>query len=198
MKLPLILSLLLLLFALPVAPPASADPQTAPAEAKTLTPLDEFREELARLINQERVARGLTPLRLSCALTCLAQWHTEDMAARRFMDQTCPSGITFSQRMQRASGQRRGWIAENLAGAQPDAKGIFDAWMNSSRHRENMLRPQMNWIGIGGFLNPPKVRWSKGWLATLILAEHDPTLVPAARSQCDCLEGEGRKAWERY
>ena len=102
------------------------------------------------LLNAERAARGLAPLRASTKLGRAAQGHAADMVDRGYF-----AHGNFGARI-----ARTGWgrhrrtytIGENLGygtggGATPRA--IVDAWMGSAGHRANILQRRFHAIGIG-------------------------------------------------
>src|SRR5262249_55047139 len=102
------------------------------------------------LLNAERAARGLGPLRSNSRLARAAQGHAADMVDRGY----------FAHGNYGARIARTGWgryrrtytIGENLAygtggGATPRA--IVVAWMDSAGHRANILQRRFRAIGIG-------------------------------------------------
>jgi hypothetical protein len=101
---------------------------------------------LFRAANAERQARGLPVLRWDEALHQAAVWHAEQMAARASISHQYPGEPDVSERAQRA-GARFSVVAENVAEA-PNAVQIHDAWMRSEHHRDNLLDPHVDHIGI--------------------------------------------------
>jgi len=101
----------------------------------------------AELINAERRANGLAPLREHDALRDAAHRKAADMVARRYFGHTDPDGqspwVWFDQ-----VGYRYAAAGENLARSQPDAERIRADWMNSSAHRNNLLSPDYADFGI--------------------------------------------------
>jgi uncharacterized protein YkwD len=123
------------------------------ASKSALTAAD-LEEQLFEAINQERAARGLTPLRRAADLNAVAQSHSRDMLARDYFDHRTPEGLGLKERVER--GQVAGWrrVAENISSSRSCAR--FDAvrmavagWMNSPGHRQNILDKQMQETGIG-------------------------------------------------
>ncbi|HLL74258.1 MAG TPA: CAP domain-containing protein [Pyrinomonadaceae bacterium] len=104
------------------------------------------------LVNEERRARGQEPLVWDAELTQLARRHSENMARRNFFSHTDPEGLDTADRA--AVGGVCGWraIAENIAYNQgfDDPVGFaVERWMQSPKHRENILRPVFTHAGIG-------------------------------------------------
>jgi uncharacterized protein YkwD len=107
------------------------------------------------LLNAERVARGLRPLRSQGRLARAAGAFADQMAALKFFDHTSPTGSTIVSRV-RASGYMRraaSWtIGENIgwgSGSLATPRAAVRGWMNSPPHRENLLNAQFTEIGVG-------------------------------------------------
>jgi uncharacterized protein YkwD len=107
------------------------------------------------LINAERSAHGVKPLRLDSKLRKAAIRHSRDMVAKRYFAHESRNGARFSSRIARTgwmSGRGRWAVGENLAwgsGTQATPRSIVAAWMHSAGHRRNMLSPRFRVIGIG-------------------------------------------------
>lgn len=106
------------------------------------------------LLNQERAAHGLRPLRSNDALATAARGHSRDMVRRSFFDHTAPGNVTFVDRIRRANYSPRGaWaVGENLAwgsGSLSDPASIVRGWLNSPGHRANILNGRFRSIGLG-------------------------------------------------
>jgi hypothetical protein len=96
--------------------------------------------------NAERAQRGLTPLRWDEALYRAAGLHADQMAARGSISHQFPGEPELSQRCRQA-GAHFSAVAENVAEA-PTAVRVHQAWMNSAGHRDNLLDPTLNAVGI--------------------------------------------------
>lgn len=106
-------------------------------------------------INFIRVRRGLRPLGSSAALAGAAQSFAQDLAAQRQLSHVSSDGRSASDRIF-GSGYFEGaasWLVlENVAWGNnalstPLATAL--AWMQSDRHRANLLDPQAAEIGVG-------------------------------------------------
>jgi len=107
------------------------------------------------LLNRERAARDLRPLKLDRRLSSAALAHSRDMVRKGYFDHNSRDGRTPFQRMlatryvpKGASwtlGENIGWGTLTLA--QPAE--VVKAWMKSPGHRANILNPQFKEIGIG-------------------------------------------------
>ena len=107
------------------------------------------------LLNFERAARHLRPLRYNSALARAAAAHSRDMAARNYFAHNTLGGGSFVSRIQAARYIRpnRAWsVGENLAwgtGQLGSPAATVDAWMRSPGHRHNILSRSFAEIGIG-------------------------------------------------
>ena len=96
--------------------------------------------------NRERGARGLPLLRWDDVLASAAHLHALQMAQRNTISHQFPGELDFSGRLHQA-GAHFSAAAENVAEG-PTAEDIHEGWMMSPGHRENLLDPEMNSVGI--------------------------------------------------
>jgi uncharacterized protein YkwD len=118
------------------------------------------RVETLCLLNRERRARHLKPLRSQKRLFVASYRHSRAMVKERFFSHVQPGGIGLLTRLVRTHylPSRRWLVGENIA----FGRGSFDsplqtvhAWMNSTGHRANILRPGFRQIGIGIYPGVP-------------------------------------------
>jgi hypothetical protein len=103
-------------------------------------------QQLYLLGNQARVAQGAKPLAWDTALAAAAQAHCARMAAEGPLSHQYNGEPGLSERAGHA-GARFNLVEENIAeGYQPAS--IHQAWMNSQGHRENLLNPGVDRVGI--------------------------------------------------
>ena len=98
-------------------------------------------------LNRERSTRGLPALQWDVALASAAREHAARMAQRNVLSHQLPGEPQIQVRATKA-GARFTTIAENIAVA-PNPATIHSAWMQSPHHRENILDPELNVVGIG-------------------------------------------------
>ncbi|MDX6437705.1 MAG: hypothetical protein QOF45_288 [Gaiellaceae bacterium] len=101
---------------------------------------------LVEAVNDVRDAHNLRPLRIDPALVRAARGYSASMLRRNVFEHG-----SFADRIVR-QGARGPALGENLAwgvGRRASARRIVGAWMNSPGHRENLLRPGWDRIGIG-------------------------------------------------
>lgn len=104
-------------------------------------------ERLVVLANQARAQAGVPPLKADAGLALAALKHTRRMISENASIQHQYRGeLELSERAGLA-GAHFDLVEENIAvGA--SAEQIHDAWMHSKLHRENMLNPGVNRVGI--------------------------------------------------
>lgn len=143
------------LVALIVAALAGAAP--APGVAAPASP----EQETLGLLNAQRAAAGLRPLRLDPTLSLAARGHAADMVANGYFAHDSPSGDGLVDRVRGAgwlTGRPRWQLGETLAwGVGPLASpaAIVDAWMNSPPHRHVILVPRFRSVGIAVVAGTP-------------------------------------------
>ena len=97
--------------------------------------------------NEARRAQGLMRLKWSEPLARAARQHADVMARQNALSHQFPKEPGLAARASRA-GLYFISIAENIAQGR-DADNISDQWARSPEHRQNLLDPEMNVIGIG-------------------------------------------------
>jgi uncharacterized protein YkwD len=130
---------------IPVATPA-ADPATE-------EPIGDSVSEAAEdAINAVRIAEGLTPLRHDRKLAKVAAEYARRMAAEGFYSHNDPQGKTVLDRVNGA-GYAWGIVGENLARVKTkpgnEVPFTVSGWMNSTKHRANILRADYSDSAIG-------------------------------------------------
>lgn len=127
------------------SPPASPKP---PAQSTSLTRME---AEVYQGINQIRQKNRLSQFRQNEKLAVVARNYSRRMAEQRFFAHTSPQGDTMVERV-RSAGIFYFMLGENLFTStnipQP-AKAAIAGWMNSPGHRENILNPVYQEMGIG-------------------------------------------------
>ncbi|MEG6567692.1 CAP domain-containing protein [Thermoanaerobacterium saccharolyticum] len=108
-------------------------------------------KQLVDLINSERTSRGLSPLIIDETLSKVARIKAEDMRDNNYFSHTSPTyGSPFN--MMKEFGISYNAAAENIA-LNSDVVSAHYALMNSSGHRENILNPYFNKVGVGVVTN---------------------------------------------
>lgn len=107
-----------------------------------------FEEEVVRLVNGERAKRGLSPLVHRADVKNVAEKKAMDLINSNYFSHTSPNyGSPFD--MLKTFGINYRAAGENIAKGQKTPQEVMNAWMNSSGHRANILKPNYNGIGVG-------------------------------------------------
>jgi uncharacterized protein YkwD len=122
-----------------------------------------FADEVLRLVNVERISRGLAPLLWDDGAARAAFAHSVDMAQRGYFSHTSPEGQDTGDRLVAAdAGSWSAW-GENIAQGQPTPARVMSDWMGSQGHRENILRSYFTHLGVGVHA-PNSVWWTQVFL----------------------------------
>jgi LysM repeat protein len=105
-------------------------------------------QQLAQAINQSRADAGLAPLVVHPLLNQAAQSHVDDMIANHLYSHQGSDGSFVRQRVQQTGYAAGGFASENWVSAN-DVDGGMHWWMNDWIHRENILNPKWQEVGIG-------------------------------------------------
>lgn len=111
--------------------------------------LNAVEARLATLINHARTSRGIPALTVTSGTTDLARMHSLNQATKNLLYHN-PNLATDI-----AKYGSREWrvVAENV-GRGWGADSLFDAYMNSPHHRENILDRDVRYLGIGWVERP--------------------------------------------
>ena len=123
----------------PAPTTAAAAPDTTPTGNATAT-------DIVDAMNQDRAANGLAPLTSDPQLASLAQNWANHLASIGALAHQDLAGLNDTSMTNWQS------LEENTLGPGPSNIGAGDMenlWMASSEHRTNILRPEMNYVGVG-------------------------------------------------
>lgn len=126
--------------------PAAIDPATWEWECVWLT-------------NQLRAQHDLPPLKAEPVLMDTARAHSQDMAARDYVEHTTPEGTTLLDRIQAADYNPTGHYSENIrVGRQDTPQSAIEWWYDEQPpddwHRRNLLSVNFREFGCGIALDP--------------------------------------------
>jgi len=136
-----------------VAGTAAAVVYPLPYRARDVQTSWDLEVTLLNLINNERLAQGLAPLMPHATIRSVARAHGREMFAWGYLSHVSRSGLSPQQRVWRR-GVRVRMVGENLAYA-GDIREAHEALMASETHRQNILLPSYQLIGIGVVVGGP-------------------------------------------
>jgi len=134
---------------------SAAQACTVPAGAAAM------QKELLAHLNAERKARGLPALVLSAKLDKAAQGHACDNAKRKSISHTSSDGGTLKTRLRKAGYSYR-TAAENTGRGFASGARAVQWWMNSPKHKDNILLRKAREVGVGIAVSPApdsKLHW---------------------------------------
>lgn len=137
---------------IPVVPskPQAPKPETPSVPPVTGTSLSQMETEVVRLVNIERQKNGLSSFTTSGNLSNIARLKSQDMAQGNYFSHQSPKyGSAFD--MMKSFGISYKTAGENIAKGYYSAEAVVKGWMNSQGHRDNILNPSFNTIGVGSF-----------------------------------------------
>jgi uncharacterized YkwD family protein len=123
----------------------STTPSTSSIPSVTVLTADE--QTMVDMINQERVAAGLSPVKVDLRLAAVGRAKANDMKVNNYFSHTSPTYGSPWAMMQQAGIMVR-WAGENISGNKSVA-GSMAALMLSPGHRANILDPRFTHVGVG-------------------------------------------------
>lgn len=103
--------------------------------------------------NQSRSSENQPPLTIDAQLGAAAQAKAEDMAKNNYWAHTSPDGKTPWSFIG-TTGYQYQSAGENLAYGFSDASAVINGWMNSAKHRANILSNTYEHVGFGVATSP--------------------------------------------
>lgn len=135
------------------SPVKPAAPKTSSANSSSAAPTassgySAFQNEVVRLVNAERAKSGLAALTANDTLMKTATVKSQDMAKNNYFSHTSPTyGSPFD--LMKKYGVSYRFAGENIAMGQTSPSQVMNDWMNSTGHRENILKASYTKIGVG-------------------------------------------------
>ena len=113
----------------------------------TTSSMSSDEKEVFNLINKQRIANGLSALKVENELQRVAKIKAQDMVNKNYFSHNSPTyGSPFE--MLKSFKVSYKTAGENIAGNSSNS-GAVNAWMNSSGHKANILNNSFNYTGIG-------------------------------------------------
>jgi uncharacterized protein YkwD len=110
------------------------------------------RDSILSLGDAARADAGTARLTPDPRLDVVATAHARDMAERAYFAHVTPEGHDLARRLADA-GIVYATAGENIGG-NAGARGVVGAWLASPGHRQNLLSPAFERIGVGVFRTP--------------------------------------------
>ena len=109
--------------------------------------LSAVEQKVLDLTNAERKKKDLPPLKADPVLCEVARAHSANMAKQGAMKHDLDGKSPYDRI--KAAGYRYAVAGENLAKGDANPDDVMEAWMDSKDHREHILSPKFDEIGIG-------------------------------------------------
>jgi len=136
----------------------SSDSSGSPGSSNNLPSSDSVVEafntenNLLSIINQTRAKNGTRQLAINAALSNIARDRSTDMLTRNYFSHITPDGKNIFMILNE-NGYSWQLAGENIFECSPAANGtetaIFNIWMSSPSHRDNILNVNFSQFGIG-------------------------------------------------
>ncbi|QMU72350.1 CAP domain-containing protein [Streptacidiphilus sp. P02-A3a] len=142
------------------AVPAAAAPVTGVRLAPAVdTQADSAQRQVLTLVNTQRSEHRCGALSASSRLNRMATDYSAEMGTENFFSHTDPAGRTPWDRAKDMGISDFG--GENIAVGQPTPRAVMDAWMNSSKHRANILDCRFHSLGVGVYYGDGGPWWTQ-------------------------------------
>jgi len=131
-------------------------------EAPVLTDEQVMANDVLALVNTERANAGAGALTMDNLLVNAARRHSQDMASHGFANHEGSDASTFDERITDA-GYTWTSCAENIAWNYTSAAAVVAAWMGSQGHKDNILNPAFQHMGISCFYSVHGYYWTQNF-----------------------------------
>ncbi len=114
-----------------------------------------FEQKIIELVNQERAAAGLPPLKGNDSLSSASRYHANDMFADVYFNHDTYDRINGDLQFACGVWQRIttfytfSTAGENIAAGYTTPENVMAGWMASDGHRANILNPNFRELGVG-------------------------------------------------
>src|ERR1035437_10393589 len=134
---------------------------------------------LLNYTDTQRTNNGESPLALNSKLSSAAQAKANDMAKRNYWSHNAPDGLTPWSFITEV-GYSYQAAGENLAYGFTTSDGVITGWMNSVKHRDNILNNSFKDVGFG---IADAANYQGSGPQTIVVAMYaEPVVISAASS----------------
>jgi uncharacterized protein YkwD len=127
------------------------------ASAQDASTANEIERRAFEQTNVERIKNGLQPFVWDADLGRLSRTYSETMSRLHFFSHVTPDGKRLPDRARAAGIRQYSVLGENIAYNQgyedPGALAV-ERWMQSPKHRANILSSQFRAMAIGSYVAP--------------------------------------------
>ncbi|MGH9501164.1 MAG: CAP domain-containing protein [Terriglobales bacterium] len=131
-----------------ITPRETVAATSQPAAADASVPDADAEREFLRLANAARAEAGLEALQMDAGMTRAARAHTAVMIRQQGLSHQFPGEPALMQRLMASSSLHLDQAGENVGVSSSPVQG-HEGFMHSPPHRENLLHPAYNMVGIG-------------------------------------------------
>lgn len=137
-------------------------------------------DEIIRLLNEERLELGLSPLRFNSDLFIAAARHSADIATQEQLSHTGSDGTEFWQRILDTGYELQTGAENVLMTRDLSPVGILEQWRMSPLHYANLINPDYKDIAVGISPGADDQYYVVLVLADSVNADSSSTPMPAA------------------
>ena len=135
-----------------------------PGDKVTIPLVDEsvktLEQEVLNLVNKERKKNNLPELKLDWEISRVARYKSQDMCEKNYFSHTSP---TYGSPFDMLKKFKISYVTagENIAKGQKTAQAVMNSWMNSQRHRANILNKNFTKMGVGMYEKNNSIYWTQ-------------------------------------
>lgn len=132
-----------------IADSENGDELNSPPPTQVTNPIerDEMTDEFLSLVNNHRQKKGLRELRLDTSMNEIALKHSLDMASAKV--RFGHDGFSTRCTLAREALGGGNLCLENVAWGQRNSEEVFNDWISSSGHRQNIESSRATHMGLG-------------------------------------------------
>jgi uncharacterized protein YkwD len=135
----------------------SVRPVAVKSTSATLVEPNDIEKRAFEQTNLIRVKNGLPTLTWDADICRMARTHSESMSRQHYFSHVTPEGLRLRDRARAAGIVEFSFLGENIAytqGYDNPAAYIVDQWMQSAKHRANILSSEFRAMAIGSYVAP--------------------------------------------
>lgn len=119
--------------------------------------IDALKHEVLDIVNVERAAEGLNPLKFDVDISACADVRAQEITS--VFDHQRPDSTPWYTIFNEMNVPIISTAGENIAAGYPTPSSVMDGWMNSPGHRSNILNPDFKRLGVGIYVDNGRYYW---------------------------------------